>query len=108
MFVERSHFWDRDEAVARVDSNRQTIGFRIGPGDVAYVTLRNMGGVPLKRDTVRSSSRFPAETFLRTGTRDTNMHLTVEFADPHRPATDAAVFIRNRDSVYREFLFYER
>jgi len=109
MFMERSSYWDYGgRSIARTDSNRQTISFKPASGDVAYVTLRNMGGVPLKRDTIRSAIRLPAEQFLRTGTRDTNMHLTIDFPDPRRPETDVIVFIRNLDSAYREFLFFER
>ena len=108
MFIERSSFWDAGEAIARTDSNRQTITFKLSPGDIEFITLRNMGGVPLKRDTIRSVVREPAEIFLRTGTRDTNMRLTVESADTRKPETNVVVFIRNRDSVYREFLFYSR
>ncbi len=110
IFAERSSYWDmgRAEAVARVDSNRQELTFRTSPGDVVVVTMRNMGGVPLKRDTVRRASKAAAERFFRTGTLDTNMHLTVEHLNPKIPETDVIVFIRNRDSVYREFLFYER
>lgn len=109
LYMERSSYWDRRGlSVARTDSNRQTITFKPAPGDVAFVTLRNMGGVPLKRDTIRGVQREAAEHFLRTGTRDTNMHLTIGFSDPHRPETDVIVFIRNVDSAYREFLFFER
>ncbi|HEX5316364.1 MAG TPA: hypothetical protein VFX22_06910 [Candidatus Kapabacteria bacterium] len=109
VFMERSSYWDpHGIAVARTDSNRQAITFKPAPGDIAFVTLRNMGGVPLKRDTIRGVQRDGAEHFLRTGTRDTNMHLTIAFSDPRRPETDVIVFIRNVDSAYREFLFYER
>ena len=109
MYMERSSYWDRHGlSIARTDSNRQTITFEPAPGDVAYVTLRNMGGVPLKRDTIRSVVHLPAEHFLRTETRDTNMLLTIGFSDPRRPETDVIVFIRNLDSAYREFLFFER
>jgi hypothetical protein len=108
IYMERSHAWDRGRDIARTDSNPQTIGFRPIPGEIAFVTLRNMGGVPLKRDTIRGPIREPAEIFLRTGTLDTNMHLHIEFLDWHRPQTDVVVYIRNRDSVYREFLFVGR
>src|SRR5579883_1466462 len=106
MFMERSSFWDRDHTVARVDSNRQTISFKPAANEVLFVTLRNMGGVPLKRDTIRGVKREPAELFLHTGTRDTNMHLTIESTDARRQPTDVVIYIRNRDSVYREFLFF--
>ena len=106
MYMERSSHWDRNRHIARTDSNRQVISFKPAPGEIAFVTLRNMGGVPLHRDTIRSARREAAEHFLRTGTLDTNMHLTIDFADPRRASTDVIVFIRNRDSVYREFLFY--
>jgi hypothetical protein len=105
MYMERSRHWDRTRHIARTDSNRQIISFKPAPGEIAFVTIRNMGGVPLHRDTIRSARREAAELFLRTGTLDTNMHLTIEFADPHRAPTDVIVFIRNRDSVFREFLF---
>ncbi|HWF44497.1 MAG TPA: hypothetical protein VG537_07640 [Candidatus Kapabacteria bacterium] len=108
IYMERSRAWDRGRDIARADSNRQTIGFRPAPGEIAFVTLRNMGGVPLKRDTIRGAIREPAEIFLRTGTLDTNMNLHIEFPDWHRPQTDVIVYIRNRDSVYREFLFVGR
>ncbi len=109
LFMERSSYWDHyGPSIARTDSNRQTISFKPAPGDVAFVTLRNMGGVPLKRDTVQTSEHFSAEHFLRTGTRDTNMHLTIEFADPRRQPTDDIVYIRNLDSAFREYLFWER
>ncbi|HZK76883.1 MAG TPA: hypothetical protein VFD13_08255 [Candidatus Kapabacteria bacterium] len=109
MYMERSSYWDRHGlSVARTDSNRQWVTFKAAPGDAAYVTLRNMGGVPLMRDTIRGVQHESAEHFLRTGTRDTNMHLTIAFADSRRPETDVIVFIRNLDSAYREFLFYER
>lgn len=106
MYMERSNYWGR--RAARTDSNRQTITFKPAPGDVAFVTLRNMGGVPLKRDTVRAFQKVSAEHFLRTGTRDTTMRLTIDFPNPRRPPTEVLVFIRNLDSVYREYLFYER
>ncbi len=105
MFMERSSYWDGRQSVARTDSNRQIITFKPLPGEVAFVTLRNMGGVPLRRDTIRSARQESAEHFLRTGTLDTNMHIHIEFADWKRAPTDVVVFIRNRDSVYREFLF---
>ena len=109
IFIERSSYWDHGgPSIARTDSNRQTITFKPVQGDIAFVTLRNMGGVPLKRDTIRGPERLSAEHFLRTGTRDTNMHLTIEFSDPRRTSTDDMIFIRNLDSAYREFLFLER
>jgi hypothetical protein len=108
IFLERSTYWDRGHSYARTDSNRQMMTFKPAPGDIAFVTLRNMGGVPLQRDTIRSFQRVPAERFLRTGTRDTTMQITIEFPDSRRPQTDVIVFIRNLDSAYREFLFYER
>jgi hypothetical protein len=64
-----------------------------------------MGGVPLRRDTVRGLMQVPAEQYLRTGTQDTNMHLHIEFPDYRKPSTDVIVLVRNRDSVYREILF---
>ena len=106
IYIERSNHWDRGLKRARTDSNRQTIVFKPASGEIAYVTLRNMGGVPLKRDTIQGLRRFPAELFLRTGTLDTNMHLNVEFSDWHKAQTDVVVYIRNRDSVYREFLLF--
>src|SRR2546421_838800 len=93
MFMERSSYWDRTRSIARIDSNRQAITFKPSLGDIAYVTLRNMGGVPLKRDTIRTVIHVPAEQFLRTGTLDTNLHLTIEFPDPHRAPTDVIVYI---------------
>jgi hypothetical protein len=105
VYFERSEYWDRGRGIAWVDSNRQTVSFRPAAGTIAYVSLQNMGGVPLKRDTVRGPLQFSAEHFLRTGTLDTNMHLHVDFPDYRKPPTDVIVLIRNRDSVYREILF---
>ncbi len=104
VFFERSKYWDREQPEARVDSNRQTITFRPSGKDVAYAILQNMGGVPLRRDTIRGQKSIPAEQYLRTVTRDTNLRLHVEFSDWRRPATDIIVYLRNRDSVYREVL----
>ena len=108
MYMERSSYWDRRQSIARTDSNRQTITFKPMPGEIAYVTLRNMGGVPLRRDTINGVRHESAEQFLRTGTLDTNMHIHIEFPDWKKAPTDVVVFIRNRDSVYREFLFFGR
>ena len=109
IFAERSNFWDAGKSeTARIDSNRQSFTFKPSAGDILVVTLRNMGGVPLKRDTIRRPSKTAAESFLRTGTMDTNMHMTIEHANSKLPETDIIIFIRNRDSVYKEFLFYER
>lgn len=105
IYFERSQYWDRSRSIAWVDSNRQIITFRPASGSVAYVTLQNMGGVPLRRDTLRGTMQMPAEQYLRTGTQDTNMHLHIEFPDYRKPTTDVIVLIRNRDSVYREILF---
>jgi hypothetical protein len=105
IYFERSTYWDRDRSIAWVDSNRQTISFRPSAGVVAYISLQNMGGVPLRRDTLRAPMQIAAEQFLRTGTLDTNMHLHIDFPDYRKPPTDVIVLIRNRDSVYREILF---
>lgn len=105
VYFERSAYWDRGRSRAWVDSNRQTITFRPGSGSTVFVTLQNMGGVPLRRDTLRAAMQLPAEQYLRTGTLDTNMHLHIEFSDYRKPSTDVIILIRNRDSVYREILF---
>jgi hypothetical protein len=105
VYFERSEYWDRSRSIAWIDSNRQLITFRPPAGTVAYVTLQNMGGVPLKRDTIRALRQVSAEQYLRTGTQDTNMHLHIDFPDYRKPSTDVIIFIRNRDSIYREILF---
>jgi hypothetical protein len=105
VYFERSSQWDRGRSIAWVDSNRQSISFRANSGTIAYITLQNMGGVPLRRDTLHGPLQVPAEQYLRTGTLDTNMHLHVDFPDYRKPPTDVIVLVRNRDSVYREILF---
>ena len=104
IFFERSSFWDRDHALAKVDSNRQVITFRPTAKQVAFAILENMGGVPLRRDTIRKLTSIPAETYLRTVTHDTNLRLHVEFSDWKIPASDILIYVRNTDSIYREVL----
>lgn len=108
VYFERSSYWDHGRNIARSDSNHQTISFKPLSGQIAYVVLENMGGVPLKRDTIRSERRESAEWYLRTGTLDTNMHIHIEYPDYKKPQTDVVCYIRNRDSVYREIMFVGR
>ncbi len=105
VYMERSRYWDDGRDIARSDSNRQMITFNPGSTPITYVTLENMGGVPLRRDTIRGLVKESAEMFLRTGTLDTNMHLHIDFPDYKKPQTDVVIYIRNRDSVYREIMF---
>jgi hypothetical protein len=105
LYMERSKAWNTRQVEAPIDSNRQSITFRPLPGELAYVILQNMGGVPLRRDTVRKETTFACEEYLQTMTLDTNLRIHVEFQNYRTPTTDVSVFIRTPDSAYRQIRF---
>jgi hypothetical protein len=105
LFMERSKFWDDRNHKSAVDSNRQTISFIPLQKEVAFVTLQNMGGVPLRRDTIRAERSFPAEDYLQTMTKDTNLRLRIDFQNYRIPPTDVIIYIRTPDSAYERIRF---
>jgi hypothetical protein len=106
LYFERSKFWDTRAEKASVEENRQEITFvPLSPKEKLFVVVQNMGGVPLRRDTIRTTKTFPAETFLRTFTKDTNLRIHVEFTDWKKTPTDVVVYIRHVDSIYRSIRF---
>ncbi len=105
VYVERSKFWDGPNIKARSESNRQTFTFVPPPNMTLFVTLENMGGVPLKRDTFKTRGYRFAETYLRTTTKDTNLAIHVETADKTKQPTDVTIYMRDVDSVCSEIRF---
>ena len=105
LYAERSSYWDDQGHTARSKSNRQMFTFVPPEGLTLYVNLENMGGVPMKRDTIRTTKYFFAETYLRTITKDTNLSIHIETSDRKKPPTDVEVYVRNVDSVYSQIRF---
>ncbi|MEO6938744.1 MAG: hypothetical protein ABI444_01170 [Candidatus Kapaibacterium sp.] len=105
LYAERSSYWDDQGHTARSKSNRQMFTFVPPPGLTLYVNLENMGGVPMKRDTIRTTKYVFAETYLRTITKDTNLSIHIETSDRKKPPTDVEVYVRNVDSVYSQIRF---
>lgn len=105
VYVERSKFWDGRGMTARSESNRQTFTFVPPPNTTLFVTLENMGGVPLKRDTFKTKSYRFAETYLRTSTKDTNLSIHIETGDKTKPPTDVTIYMRDIDSVCSDIRF---
>ena len=69
------------------------------------MTLENMGGVPMKRDTFKTRGYRFAEVYLRTSTRDTNLQIHIETNDKTKPPTNVAIYMRNIDTVCSQILF---
>jgi hypothetical protein len=105
LFIERSPYWDTKNHQARVDSNRQVFLFFPPKGQLLFVSVENMGGVPLKRDTIWVTKTIPVEEFLHTSTKDTNLNLHIAFKDWHKAPSDIVLYIRNADSVYAKVRF---
>jgi hypothetical protein len=106
IYFERSKFWDTRSQKATVEENRQDITFvPLSEKERMFVIVQNMGGVPLKRDTVRTRKTVKAEELLRTVTKDTNLRIHIEFNDWKKTPTDVVVYIRKADSVYRNIRF---
>lgn len=105
VFVERSKFWEDKKQKSSVDSNRQFFIFKPKSGEAMYVLLENTGGVPLRRDTITKLDTISLEHYLRTPNKDTNLYLSIEYADFRKIHTDVFIYIRNRDSVYKEVVF---
>lgn len=108
IFVERSKFWENKQQEATVDSIRQYFVFKPKAGETMYVLLENTGGVPLRRDTIKTIDTMYLEHYLRTPAKDTNLYLSIEYPDFRKAPTDVFLYIRNRDSVYREVVFVGR
>lgn len=108
VYVERSKFWETQNQKASVDTNRQQFIFRAKPSSPMIVLLENAGGVPLRRDTFRTTDTLPLEHYLRTPGKDTNLYLRIEYSDYHKAPSDVFLYIRNPDSVYREVVFIGR
>jgi hypothetical protein len=105
IFVERSKFWEDKKQKSSVDSNRQVFIFKPKAGEAMYVLLENTGGVPLRRDTITKLDTLSLEHYLRTPAKDTNLYLSIEYADFRKLHTDVFIYIRNRDSVFKEVVF---
>jgi hypothetical protein len=105
VYIERSQFWDGAGIKARSGSNRQTFIFVPPPNMTLFVTLENMGGVPLKRDTFKTKSFRFAETYLRTSTKDTNLAIHIETSDKTKRPTDVTLYMRDVDSVCSDIRF---
>jgi len=108
ILAERSAYWNTPMLEAAVKENRQAIQFEPGGKLTYYAYLENMGGVPLKRDTIRATKTLKMEEYLRTITKDTNMILHIESSDRTKGPTEVVVYIRNRpDSAYKLIQFKE-
>jgi hypothetical protein len=105
IFVERSKFWEDKKQKSSVDSNRQSFIFKPKSGEAMYVLLENTGGVPLRRDTITRLDTISLEHYLRTPAKDTNLYMSIEYADFRKLHTDVFIYIRNPDSVYKEVVF---
>lgn len=105
IFAERSKFWEDKHQKSSVDSNRQIFIFKPKPGEAMYVLLENTGGVPLRRDTITKLDTISLEHYLRTPAKDTNLYMSIEYADFRKLHTDVFIYIRNPDSVYKEVVF---
>ncbi len=105
VYVERSKFWDGAGIKARSESNRQTFTFVPPPNTTLFVTLENMGGVPLKRDTFKVKTYRFAETYLRTSTKDTNLSIHIETNDKTNRPTDVTIYMRDVDTVCSDIRF---
>jgi hypothetical protein len=108
IFVERSKFWEDKKQKSSVDSNRQVFIFKPKVGEAMYVLLENTGGVPLRRDTITRTDTISLEHYLRTPAKDTNLYMSIEYADFRKLHTDVFIYIRNPDSVYKEVVFVGR
>jgi hypothetical protein len=105
IYVERSKFWEDKKQKSSVDSNRQIFIFKPKAGEAMYVLLENTGGVPLRRDTITTLDTISLEHYLRTPAKDTNLYMSIEYADFRKLHTDVFIYIRNPDSVYKEVVF---
>jgi hypothetical protein len=108
IYVERSKFWSDKKQKSSVDTNRQVFIFKPKPGEAMYVLLENTGGVPLRRDTILKTDTISLEHFLRTPAKDTNLYMSIEYADFRKLHTDVFIYIRNPDSVYKQVVFVAR
>jgi hypothetical protein len=108
VFVERSKFWQLPNQKAHVDTNRQHFIFKPKASSPMIVLLENAGGVPLRRDTFRTTDTLSLEHYLRTPGKDTNLYLRIEYADYNKAPSDVFLYIRSPDSVFREVVFVGR
>lgn len=104
ILAERSAYWQGKER-ASIDTNRQQITFSPSGKLIYFATLENMGGVPLKRDTIRAEKSLRLEDYLQTVTKDTNLQLHIESNDRTKTPSEIVIYIRNHpDSVYQKII----